>query len=60
MSDQATVDQILDEIDRGPGGPEIAAFFDFDATIIDGYSVAAFYEHASVGGRSTRSKSFSF
>jgi putative phosphoserine phosphatase/1-acylglycerol-3-phosphate O-acyltransferase len=26
----------------GPPGPEIAAFFDFDGTLIDGYSAAAF------------------
>jgi putative phosphoserine phosphatase/1-acylglycerol-3-phosphate O-acyltransferase len=28
----------------GPAGPEIAAFFDFDGTLIDGYSAAAFLQ----------------
>jgi putative phosphoserine phosphatase / 1-acylglycerol-3-phosphate O-acyltransferase len=27
---------------NGPAGPEIGAFFDFDGTLIDGYSAAAF------------------
>ena len=35
----------LDEIRNGPAGPEIGAFFDFDGTIIEGYSVMAFYQH---------------
>jgi putative phosphoserine phosphatase / 1-acylglycerol-3-phosphate O-acyltransferase len=30
------------DILNGLGGPEIAAFFDFDGTLIDGYSAAAF------------------
>jgi putative phosphoserine phosphatase/1-acylglycerol-3-phosphate O-acyltransferase len=28
----------------GPSGPEIAAFFDFDGTLIDGYSAVAFLQ----------------
>jgi HAD superfamily hydrolase (TIGR01490 family) len=39
------VDAVLAEIEAGPGGPHIGAFFDFDGTLIDGYSFAAFYEH---------------
>jgi putative phosphoserine phosphatase/1-acylglycerol-3-phosphate O-acyltransferase len=35
----------LAEIRNGPDGPDIGAFFDFDGTIIEGYSVMAFYEH---------------
>ena len=35
----------LAEIRNGPDGPEIGAFFDFDGTIIEGYSVMTFYEH---------------
>jgi len=34
----------LAEIRNGPDGPEIGAFFDFDGTIIEGYSVMTFYE----------------
>ena len=36
---QETVDAIL----AGPGGPKIAAFFDFDGTLIDGYSAGAYF-----------------
>jgi putative phosphoserine phosphatase/1-acylglycerol-3-phosphate O-acyltransferase len=32
------------EIERLPDGPEIGALFDFDGTIISGYSVFAFFE----------------
>jgi putative phosphoserine phosphatase / 1-acylglycerol-3-phosphate O-acyltransferase len=37
----ATVDRIL----GGPSGPGIGAFFDFDGTLIDGYSIAAYFGH---------------
>lgn len=30
-------------IEAGPKGPEIGAFFDFDGTLIDGYSAAAYF-----------------
>ena len=33
---------LLAEIDTGPEGPEIGAFFDFDGTLIAGYSAEAF------------------
>jgi putative phosphoserine phosphatase / 1-acylglycerol-3-phosphate O-acyltransferase len=36
--------ELLDEVERSPGGPEIGAFFDFDGTLIDGYSARVFYE----------------
>ena len=29
----------------GPGGPKVAAFFDFDGTLIEGYSAGALYAH---------------
>ena len=38
----ATIDQLLEDIDASPGGPEIAAIFDFDGTLIAGYSATAF------------------
>ena len=30
-------------IEAGPEGPDIGAFFDFDGTLIDGYSAAAYF-----------------
>jgi putative phosphoserine phosphatase/1-acylglycerol-3-phosphate O-acyltransferase len=39
-----STDELLDEIERSPDGPEIGAFFDFDGTLIDGYSARVFYE----------------
>jgi putative phosphoserine phosphatase/1-acylglycerol-3-phosphate O-acyltransferase len=39
------LDTLLEEIRSSPAGPEIAAFFDFDGTLIDGYSAAALYSH---------------
>jgi putative phosphoserine phosphatase/1-acylglycerol-3-phosphate O-acyltransferase len=41
----ATLEQLLDAIERAPEGPQIAAFFDYDGTVIDGFSAAAFYRH---------------
>jgi putative phosphoserine phosphatase/1-acylglycerol-3-phosphate O-acyltransferase len=38
------VDELLAEIERAPRGPETGAFFDFDGTLIAGYSAQAFYE----------------
>jgi HAD superfamily hydrolase (TIGR01490 family) len=35
-------DGLANDVLSGPSGPEIAAFFDFDGTLIDGYSAAAF------------------
>ena len=34
----------LAEVDRAPEGPEVSAFFDFDGTLIAGYSASAFYQ----------------
>jgi putative phosphoserine phosphatase/1-acylglycerol-3-phosphate O-acyltransferase len=36
--------ELLEEIERSPEGPTIGAFFDFDGTLIDGYSARVFYE----------------
>ncbi len=30
-------------IEAGPKGPDIGAFFDFDGTLIDGYSAVAYF-----------------
>lgn len=39
------VDELLERIKMGPGGPKIAAFFDFDGTLIQGYSAGALVAH---------------
>ena len=39
-----TIDELLAEIEAGPKGPKVGAFFDFDGTLISGYSATAFYE----------------
>jgi putative phosphoserine phosphatase / 1-acylglycerol-3-phosphate O-acyltransferase len=41
MSD---VGALIDEIETGPGGPEVGAFFDLDGTLIAGYSASVFYQ----------------
>jgi putative phosphoserine phosphatase/1-acylglycerol-3-phosphate O-acyltransferase len=38
----STLQPLLDAIDEAPDGPEICAIFDFDGTIISGYSAIAF------------------
>ncbi len=37
-------EELLERIRSGPSGPRVAAFFDFDGTIIQGYSAAILYE----------------
>ena len=41
----ADIEWLLEEIDRSPEGPQIGAFFDFDGTLIAGYSAAAFFTY---------------
>ncbi len=41
----ATLETLLEAIADAPEGPDIAAFFDYDGTIIDGFSAAAWYRH---------------
>jgi putative phosphoserine phosphatase/1-acylglycerol-3-phosphate O-acyltransferase len=38
----ATIKQLLSDIEKSPEGPGIAAIFDFDGTIISGYSATVF------------------
>ncbi|HDY81438.1 MAG TPA: HAD-IB family hydrolase [Halieaceae bacterium] len=38
----ASINQLLQDIEDSPEGPQIAAIFDFDGTIIAGYSATAF------------------
>src|ERR1700712_1757248 len=40
-----TFSDTLEQIRSGPVGPEIGAFFDFDGTLIEGYSANALYSH---------------
>jgi HAD superfamily hydrolase (TIGR01490 family) len=40
-----TEEQLIADVESGPRGPRIGAFFDFDGTLIDGYSLAAFARH---------------
>ena len=37
-----TVNQLLTDIEQAPDGPRVAAIFDFDGTLIAGYSAVAF------------------
>ncbi len=40
-----TVDDLVEQIKVGPSGPKVAAFFDFDGTLIQGYSAGALLAH---------------
>jgi putative phosphoserine phosphatase/1-acylglycerol-3-phosphate O-acyltransferase len=38
-------DDLVDRIRSGPAGPKVAAFFDFDGTLIQGYSATSLLTH---------------
>jgi putative phosphoserine phosphatase/1-acylglycerol-3-phosphate O-acyltransferase len=40
-----SVEDVIATIKAGPGGPKVAAFFDFDGTLIQGYSASALIAH---------------
>ena len=40
-----SVEELIERIKAGRGGPKIAAFFDFDGTLIQGYSANALIAH---------------
>jgi HAD superfamily hydrolase (TIGR01490 family) len=40
-----SAEQLIADVEAGPQGPRIGAFFDFDGTLIDGYSLSAFARH---------------
>ncbi|WP_219418312.1 HAD-IB family hydrolase [Pseudonocardia nigra] len=46
-------EQLVADVEAGPQGPRIGAFFDFDGTLIDGYSLAAFARHHLRSGHVT-------
>ncbi|MCW2786652.1 MAG: HAD-superfamily subfamily hydrolase [Marmoricola sp.] len=39
------IEDLLLSIEEAPPGPRVGAFFDFDGTLIDGYSATALYAH---------------
>ena len=41
----ADIEWLIEEIDESPEGADIGAFFDFDGTLIAGYSAAAFFKY---------------
>src|ERR1700757_1665999 len=41
----AAVEDVIADIKEGPDGPKVAAFFDFDGTLIQGYSAGALLAH---------------
>lgn len=44
------IDDLLAAVATGPQGPEIGAFFDFDGTLIHGYSAALYFRERLAGG----------
>jgi putative phosphoserine phosphatase/1-acylglycerol-3-phosphate O-acyltransferase len=46
-----SVDHVLKLIRRAPRGPKVVACFDYDGTVISGYSAEAFYRHRLRTGR---------
>lgn len=55
MSQSEALTEAIAHILAGPAGPGIGAFFDFDGTVMDGYSARAFYRervrHFEIGPR---------
>lgn len=43
--------QVTREIRSGPAGPEVAAFFDLDRTLLAGFSAIAFFQERLLSGR---------
>ena len=43
------LDERLAAVEAAPDGPQIGAFFDYDGTVITGYSAQAFYRHRILG-----------
>lgn len=41
----ADIEWLIDRIEQSPQGPQIGAFFDFDGTLINGYSALAFFKY---------------
>ena len=45
VTERDSLDALLNEIATGPSGPRVGAFFDFDGTLIDGFSAFVFLQH---------------
>lgn len=43
--------ELVERIRAAPSGPQVAAFFDYDGTVISGYSATAFYRHRILSGQ---------
>ena len=41
----ADIEWLIEQIENSPEGPQVGAFFDFDGTLIAGYSAAAFFKY---------------
>src|SRR2546422_11593857 len=39
------LEALVRRVEKAPAGPEVVAFFDYDGTVITGYSAGAFYRH---------------
>jgi putative phosphoserine phosphatase/1-acylglycerol-3-phosphate O-acyltransferase len=52
---EASLADVLATIAASPAGPQVGAFFDYDGTLIDGYSAAAYFtdrlKRGDMGGR---------
>ena len=46
----ADIDDLLAAVAAGPQGPEVGAFFDFDGTLINGYSAALYFRQRLTSG----------
>jgi putative phosphoserine phosphatase/1-acylglycerol-3-phosphate O-acyltransferase len=46
-----TADEVVQAIRSGPAGPEVGAFFDFDGTLVRGYTANAVYQDQIRKGR---------
>ncbi|MFC4944509.1 HAD-IB family hydrolase [Pseudonocardia sp. GCM10023141] len=46
-------DRLIKDVAAGPQGPTVGAFFDFDGTLIDGFSLGAFARHHLQSGQVT-------
>ncbi len=50
MTAEAQLQRILDDIEEAPAGPEVGAIFDYDGTLIAGFSAMAFLREQIMSG----------
>jgi putative phosphoserine phosphatase/1-acylglycerol-3-phosphate O-acyltransferase len=46
-----SVADAIEQVQRGPKGPQVGAFFDLDGTLVQGYTAAVFYSDRVRGGQ---------